>query len=120
MFYSEPVPPELAQCPRCLALEDELRAIRQQLAAVGRYVTPSPGPNTSIDLERELARWQAVHPRADAAAGFRAGWLRVHGWVQPRLREWEQRWWSAIRDNDLLRTRIGQVVTDLKRLGERG
>lgn len=46
------------------------------LAATGQYVTYSPGPNPHADIERELARWLDVHPHAEAADGFRAGWAR--------------------------------------------
>ena len=107
-------------CPRCLALEDELHELRQQLAAVGRYVVASPGPNTNPDLERELRRWLAVNPRANAEAGFRAGWARLARWVQPRLHDWEARWWRAVGDNDRLRSRIGVLLSEISRLSERG
>ena len=103
-------------CPRCLALEDELSDLRQQLAAVGRYVVSSPGPNTNPELERELKRWLAANPRADSAAGFRAGWARLSRWVQPRLKEWEQRWWRAVRENEHLRSRLGVVLSEISRL----
>jgi hypothetical protein len=109
-----------ARCSRCLALEDELADIRQQLAAVGRYVVSSPGPNTHLELERELNRWLAVNPRADASAGFRAGWARLARWVQPRLHDWEHRWWRAVRENDQLRSRLGVLLTEISRLRERG
>jgi hypothetical protein len=114
------VPADDPRCPRCLDLEDELQDLRQQLAAVGRYVVSSPGPNTNPDLERELSRWLSVNPRADAAAGFRAGWSRLARWVRPRLHDWEHRWWRAVRDNDRLRARIGGLLRELSRLNERG
>ncbi|MDQ3809989.1 MAG: DUF4641 domain-containing protein, partial [Chloroflexota bacterium] len=81
----------MAGCPRCLELEDELDSLRQWLAARGQYVAHSPGPNPNPDCERELARWLAVNPRADAAAGFRAGWRRLARHVTARLRDWEGR-----------------------------
>ncbi|HEX8967404.1 MAG TPA: hypothetical protein VF937_05965 [Chloroflexota bacterium] len=105
-------------CDRCLALEDELRELRQQLAAVGRYVVSSPGPNTSPELERELTRWLAVNPRADAAAGFRAGWARLARFVGPRLRDWESRWFRAMRENDRLRARVGNLLRELSRAND--
>ena len=111
---------EQPRCVRCLELEDELAEMRQQLAAVGRYVVPTSGPNINPDLERELTRWLAVNPRADAAAGFRAGWARLARWVQPRLRDWEHRWWRAVRDNDRLRSRVGVLLSELSRSRERG
>jgi hypothetical protein len=104
------------RCARCLLLEDELAELRQQLAAVGRYVVSTPGPNTNPDLERELRRWLAVNPRADAAAGFRAGWARLARFVSPKLREWEARWFRSMRDNDRLRARVGVLLRELSRL----
>jgi hypothetical protein len=62
-----------AQCPRCLELEDELRQLQVRLDAVGQHVTFTPGPNPNPNVEHELTRWLAVTPRADPAAGFRAG-----------------------------------------------
>jgi hypothetical protein len=105
-------------CSRCLRLEDELADLRQQLAAVGRYVVSTPGPNTNPDLERELGRWLSVHPRANAADGFRAGWLRLARFVSPRLREWEARWFRSMRDNDRLRARVGILLRELSRLSD--
>jgi hypothetical protein len=99
-----------------LLLEDELQGLRQQLAAVGRYVVTTPGPNTNPERERELARWLAVNPRADAADGFRAGWARLARFVGPRLRDWEARWFRAMRENDRLRSRIGGLLGDISRL----
>jgi hypothetical protein len=113
------VPADDPRCPRCLDLEDELHDLRQQLAAVGRYVLPSPGPNTNPDLERELSRWLAVNPRADAAAGFRAGWSRLARFVTPRLREWEARWFRSMRDGDRLRARVGSLLREVSRLTDR-
>jgi hypothetical protein len=103
------------RCARCLQLEDELLELRQQLAALGRYVTTTPGPNTNPNLEKELARWLAVNPRADAASGFRAGWARLARWVQPRLHDWEQRWFRAMRENDRLKARVGVLLRELTR-----
>jgi hypothetical protein len=112
--------PDDPRCPQCLALEDELADLRQQLAAVGRYVVTSAGPNTNPDLERELARWLAVNPRADASAGFRAGWARLSRWAQPHLRDWEARWFRAMRENDRLKARVGSLLRELSRLSDRG
>jgi hypothetical protein len=89
-----------AQCERCLEFQDEVRQLRQRLAASDRYVTYSVGP----DLELELQRWLAVNPRSTAAAGFRAGWARMARLISPRLRDWEARWWRALRDNELSST----------------
>jgi hypothetical protein len=112
------VPSDNAKCTRCLDLEDELLDLRQQLAAVGRYVVPSAGPNNTPEREHELSRWLAVNPRADAAAGFRAGWARLSRWVQPRLRDWEHRWWRSIRENDQLRARLGVLLREISRLND--
>ena len=65
------------QCPRCLQFEDEVRELRQRLAASGQPVTPAADPNTTPNRERELQRWLAGHPHADGSAGFRAGWARL-------------------------------------------
>jgi hypothetical protein len=108
------------QCPRCLQLEDELQALRQRLAAVGQYVTFSPGPNPNPDVDRELQRWLAVNPRGDAAAGFRAGWERLARSVRPKLREWEERWWREMRENDQLRSKIGNLLSEISRLTDSG
>jgi hypothetical protein len=102
-----------------LLLEDQLQELRQQLAAVGRYVVTTPGPNTNPELERELTRWLAVNPRADAAEGFRAGWARLARFVGPRLRDWEARWFRAMRQNDRLRSRIGGLLREISRLSDR-
>ena len=109
---------EEPHCPRCLELEDELTEIRQQLAAAGRYVVASPGPNTTPDVERELRRWLAVNPSADGAAGFRAGWGRLARWVRPKLHDWEGRWWRAVRDNERLRSRVGVLLREISRLSD--
>jgi hypothetical protein len=97
-------------------LEEELARLRQELAAVGRYVVATPGPNTNPELEGELRRWLAANPRADAAEGFRAGWKRLARHVGPKLREWEGRWFRAMRDNDRLRARVGVLLRELTRL----
>ena len=109
-----------AQCERCIEFQDELRQMRQRLAASGQYVTYSPGPNPGFDVERELQRWLAVNPRATAAAGFRAGWARMARLVGPRLRDWEARWWRSVRDNDQLRARLGSALREVARLQDRG
>src|SRR5215213_6615689 len=101
------------RCSRCLELEDEVHELRQELAALGRFVVPSPGPNTNVTLEREVRRWLAVNPRADAEAGFRAGWTRLARWVRPRLHDWEQRWFRAVRESDHLRSELGVLLAEL-------
>jgi hypothetical protein len=106
-------------CPRCLEFQEEVRELHDRLAAVGQYVTYSPGPSPTPNAEHELQRWLAVNPRADAAAGFRAGWARLSRFLAPRLREWEARWWRAVRENDALRSRIGTLLRDISRLTDR-
>src|SRR5579859_3611508 len=88
--------PDAPLCPRCLEFEEEVRDLRQRLAAVGQHVTYTPGPSVALNVEQELQRWLAVNQRADAAAGFRAGWARLARFVQPRFREWEARWFRAM------------------------
>jgi hypothetical protein len=109
-----------AQCPRCLEFEEEIHELHQRLAALGQYVTYSPGPSPTPKLEHELQRWLAVNPRADAAAGFRAGWSRLARFVRPLLRDWEARWWRAAGENDRLRARLGSLLREVSRLTERG
>jgi hypothetical protein len=108
------------QCPRCLEFAEEVEELRRRLAAAGQFVAYSPGPNPNPDVERELSRWLAVHPRADAAAGFRAGWARLARFVSPKLQEWEQRWFRALRENDRLRGRLGSALREINRLSDRG
>ncbi len=110
----------MARCTRCLELEDEVETLRQRLAAVGQYVVHSPGPNPNLDCEHELARWLAVNPRADAAAGFRAGWTRLARFVGGRLGDWESRWWRLVPENESLRSHIGVLLTEISRLRDRG
>jgi hypothetical protein len=105
-----------SRCPRCLEFEEEIRALQQRLAASGQYVTYSPGPNTNPDVEQELRRWLAVSPNADAASGFRAGWIRLARFVGPKLREWESRWQRATREHDRLKLRVGVLLMELDRL----
>ena len=108
------------QCPRCLELEDQVRELHQRLAASGQYVAFSPGPNPHPDVERELQRWLSAHPHADAADGFRAGWARLARFVGPKLREWQARWFRAMRENDRLRSRIGVLLREISRLSDGG
>jgi hypothetical protein len=89
---------EQSSCPRCLEFEEEIRVLQQRLAAIGQYITYSPGPNTSPNVDRELQRWLVVSPNADAASGFRAGWTRLARFVGPNLQDWESRCLRAIRD----------------------
>ena len=108
------------RCTRCLEFAEEVEQLRQRLAASGQFVAYSPGPNPNPDVERELSRWLAVHPRADAATGFRAGWARLARFVRPKLREWEARWWRMARDNNALRARLGVALREISRLTDRG
>ena len=108
------------QCPRCLEFADDLDRLRQRLADAGSLLRTRLGPNPNPDVERELRRWLAVNPRADASAGFRAGWARLARFVRPRRREWEARWWRMARENDRLRARLGSALREVNRLSERG
>ena|SRR5579871_623152 len=103
-------------CRRCLQLEEELRDLRQRLAATGQYVAFSPGPNPYPNVEDELQRWLATESYADAAAGFRAGWLRLAGVIGPRLRDWEARFVRAQRVRNGLNAHIHALVAEIKRL----
>jgi len=63
------------RCARCLDLEDELTELRQQLAAVGRYVVYSPGPNTNpslyINYRAQPVPRQMAHSRQQIRAHAR-------------------------------------------------
>jgi hypothetical protein len=63
-----------------------------------------------------LQRWLAVTRNPTASASFRAGWARLARLVRPRLREWEARWWRAVHENELLRSRIGSQALEISRL----
>ena len=101
---------------RCLQLEEELRDLRQRLAASGQYVAYSPGPNPYPNVEDELRRWLATEPSARAADGFRAGWTRLARVIGPRLQDWEARWLRSRRDNAGLKSHITALVAEIKRL----
>ena len=91
--------------------------LHQRLAAVGQYVTYTPGPSPTVSVEHELQRWLAVNPRADAAAGFRAGWSRPASLPAPKLREWEARWFGAMRENVASKRELG-LLREISRLGD--
>ncbi|MBV9170014.1 MAG: hypothetical protein JOZ81_08015 [Chloroflexi bacterium] len=93
--------------------------LRQRLAALGRYVAFSPGPNPHPNVEEELRRWLAADPYADAAAGFRAGWTRSASVVGPRLHDWEARFARARRDNAGLRSHMNALLAEIQRLQDR-
>jgi hypothetical protein len=109
----------VARCPHCLELEDEVDTLRQRLASVGQFVMHPPGPNPNLNCEHELGRWLAVHPHASGGAGFRAGWERLARFVQPKLREWEERWFRSMREQDRLRAQIGALLREISRLSDR-
>jgi hypothetical protein len=106
-------------CPRCYELEDQVADLQDRLGRAGLLNTFTPGANPRFDGERELRRWLAAHPRADAATAFRAGWERMARFVGPRLREWEARWWILVRENERLRAHIGRLITEVSRLSDR-
>jgi hypothetical protein len=103
-------------CARCLQLEDELREFRQRLAASGRYVAYSPGPNPYPNVDDELRLWRTTAPGADAAAGFRAGWTRLARVIGPRLQDWEARVARAQHDKEGLKAHIRALVAEVRRL----
>jgi len=107
---------EPTACARCYAFEDEVAELRERLRRAGLEVAFSPGPNPFVDGGVEARRWLAAHPRAGPAAAFRAGWDRMAKYVTPRLREWESRWWAAMRQNDHLRSRLGVLLLEISRL----
>jgi hypothetical protein len=92
--------------------------LHERLRRAGLEIAFSPGPNPVPEGESEARRWLAAHPRADPAAGFRAGWARMARFVAPRLREWESRWRAAMRQNDHLRAQIGILLRELSRLSD--
>jgi hypothetical protein len=85
-----------------------------------KYVAYTPGPSPNVNVERKLRRWLAVNPRADAAAGFCAGWSRLARFLTPKLRDWEARWFRAMRENDRLKARVGSLLREVSRINERG
>jgi hypothetical protein len=97
-------------------VDQEIRVLQLRLAAVGQYVTYSPGPNSNPSVDQELRRWLATSPNPDAASGFRAGWARLARFVGPRLRDWESRWLRAKRDQQGLKTHIGVLFAEVERL----
>jgi hypothetical protein len=103
-------------CARCVQLEAELRELRQLLAASGRYVTYSPGPNPYANVEDELRLWLTTVTGADASAGFRAGWTRLASLIGPRLRDWEARFDRAQRNREGLKAHIQALVAEIRRL----
>jgi hypothetical protein len=107
-------------CPRCLELDEEIRAMRQQLTSVGQYVTYSPGPNGNPNVEEELQRWVAASPHANAGSGYQAGWTRLARYLGPKLRDWESRWLRAKRDREGLKAHISVLVAEVERLRESG
>jgi hypothetical protein len=106
-------------CAGCVQLEEELRDLRQRLAASGHYVAYSPGPNPYPNVDEELRRWLATEPGADGAAGFHAGWTRLTRVIAPRLQDWEARLVRAGRDNAGLRSHIAALVAEIRRLEDR-
>jgi hypothetical protein len=96
-------PPDDPRCPRCLEFAEQLEQLQQRLSATGQFIAYSPGPNPNPDLERELSRWLAVNPRADAAAGFRAGWARLARFYEIQAGRVGEHWWRMARENDRLK-----------------
>jgi hypothetical protein len=103
-------------CQRCQQLDEELRDLRQRLAASGHYVAFSPGPNPYPSVEDDLRQWLVAEPGADAATGFRTGWLRLARVIEPRLNEWEARLTRARRDSAGLKSHINALLAEIQRL----
>jgi hypothetical protein len=108
------------RCPRCDVFERELAELRQRVSRPGLDGACAPAPELVVDGEAEARRWLAAHPRAAPAAAFRAGWSAMARFVAPRLREWEARWWGAVRQNEQLRSQIGVLIREISRLSDRG
>jgi hypothetical protein len=60
----------------------------------------------------------ATSPKADAASGFRAGWLRLARVVGPKLQDWENRCLRAKRDHEGLRMHVGVLLAEVEHLRE--
>jgi hypothetical protein len=106
-------------CQRCLALEQSIAAMRDELAEVGRPVTDHE-TLADNDCERELAKWLRVTPEPDAAAGYHAGWVRLGRLVTPRFRDWQRIVFETNREGDRLRARVGNLLREISRLNETG
>jgi crotonobetainyl-CoA:carnitine CoA-transferase CaiB-like acyl-CoA transferase len=65
-----------------LRFQQELNNFRQRLAASAEYITYSHGPRAYPELQREIQRWLAANPGANAADGFRSGLPRALGQPQ--------------------------------------
>ena len=74
-------------------------------------------PDTA--LERFLRLVRPEH-RPVARRAFLAGWNALGEHVRPMLAERDHRWWRQMRENDQLRARIGQLLSELSRLTDRG
>jgi hypothetical protein len=77
----------------------------------------------ALDREKELRRVLVRVPVAEqstAARYFRLGWNRLAQLQAPILRRWEESFWRQGREIDLLRAQIGQLISRVSRLEDRG
>ena len=86
---------------------------------------PFPAAKVQVppNLERALGeRLAAVPPgeRAAYARGFRAAWHVCAAVFTPYVRQWEARWWAQVDEIHVLRARVGELMSRLSRLEDRG
>lgn len=109
----------MTDCAHCAELDQQIDQARRELAELGRQ-GETFGITPDHECERALARWLTGHPNQTPAEAYRAGWAALARYVSPLLREWQQMWRQKSRDQDALRARMGTLLREISRLGERG
>jgi hypothetical protein len=76
-------------------------------------------PDVEVELERRLTRVPGSE-RAAYAEGFRTAWHTCAGLFMPYVRQWEARWWAQVDEIQALRARVGELMSRLSQLEDRG